>query len=216
MEGILKNFNMVNARTTSSPMNTNEKLQLDDGSRMTDQTKFRGLVGRLMYLTHTCPDIYFAVGLIFRFMHEPSQHHFGAAIRILRYLAGTKGHGLWYQRAMDFKLKVFCHSDWAGSCDDRKSTTGNVFLLGSSLVSWSSKKQPVVALSSTEAENISATSAACQAIWLKKMLEDLNQKQDQAIEIFCDNQSTTAITKNPIMHGRTKHVDIKFHTFSGI
>jgi len=129
----------------------------------------------------------------------------------LRYIAGTTGHGIWYSRVSNFILTGFTDSDWAGSTDDRKSTSGFVFNLGSGAVSWSSKKQEVVALSTSEAEYIAATSTACQAVWLRRLLADFNQEQIGATEIFCDNRSTVAMTKNPAFHGRTKHIDIRYH-----
>ncbi|KAJ8499382.1 hypothetical protein OPV22_009934 [Ensete ventricosum] len=101
--------------------------------------------------------------------------------------------------------------DWAGDLDDRKSTSGNIFSLGSGAISWSSKKQATTALSTSEAEYVAATSAACQAIWLRRLLEDLHQKQIDATEIFCDNKSTIALAKNPTFHGRTKHIEIRYH-----
>ncbi|GKE14929.1 retrovirus-related pol polyprotein from transposon TNT 1-94 [Tanacetum coccineum] len=108
-------------------------------------------------------------------------------------------------------LKGFTDSDWAGSVEDRRSTSGNCFLIGSAAVSWSSKKQATVALSSTEAEYVAATSSACQAVWLRRILCDLSEEQVEATDIFCDNQSAVMLARNPIYHGRTKHVEIKHH-----
>ena len=104
----------------------------------------------------------------------------------------------------------FTDSDWAGSLDDRRSTSGNVFMLGSSAIIWSSRKQGITALFSTEAEYVAATSSACQAVWLKRLIEDMGYFQDEPVEILCDNRSAISITKNPTMHGRTKHMDIHF------
>ncbi|XP_060195157.1 secreted RxLR effector protein 161-like [Lycium barbarum] len=139
---------MVNCKVVATPMNINEKLCHDDGTEMDNATYFRSLVGGLNYLSHTRPDIAFSVGVVSRFMHSPSKLHLGAAKRILRYIAGTTDHGIWYSKA--------------GSIDDRKSTSGFLFNLGSGAISWSSKKQEVVALSTSEAEYIAATLAACQ------------------------------------------------------
>ena len=105
----------------------------------------------------------------------------------------------------------FTDSDYAGDQDDRRSTSGYVFMLGTGAVSWSSKKQPIVTLSTTEAEFVAATACACQAIWLKKLLEELQFKEDKPTLIYCDNSSATKLSKNPVLHGRSKHIDVKYH-----
>ena len=175
---------MVNCKVAATPMNTNEKLCRDDGSEMENATYFRSLVGSLNYLSHTRPDISFSVGVISRFMPNPSKLHLGAAKRVLRYIAGTSEHGIWYFKVTNFTLTGFTDSDYAGNIDDRKSTSGFLFNLGSGAISWSSKKQEVVALSTLEAEYIEATSAACQVVWLRRLVVDFNKKQAGAIKIF--------------------------------
>ena len=109
------------------------------------------------------------------------------------------------------ELIGFTDSDYAGDQDDRKSTSGYAFMFGSAAISWSSKKQPIVTLSSTEAEFVAATSCACQAIWLRRILKELHFKQPGATKIFCDNNSTIKLSKNPVLHGRSKHIDVKFY-----
>ena len=143
---------MGNCKAAKTPLNTNEKLCLNDGAEKVDEKLFRSIVGSLMYLTHTRPDIVFAVSLISQFMHNPSKNHMGAAKRILRYVQGTSACGIRYSRGKFSNLVVYTDSDWASSADDRKSTTGYVVSLGSGAISWSSKKQQSIALSSTEAE----------------------------------------------------------------
>jgi hypothetical protein len=192
-------------------MNKNEKLVMNDDSGAADATRFRSLIGGLIYLTYTRPDITYAVGVVLRYMQTPTNHHFGAAKRILRYVAGTQGFGICYMKGDEFKLIGFSDSDWAGCADDRKSTSGFMFSLGSGAVSWISKKQPSVVLSSSEAEYVAINSAACQAVWLRRILGGLSQPQDQPTVIHCDNQSTIAMSKNPVQHGRTKHIDIRVH-----
>ncbi|XP_057785127.1 uncharacterized mitochondrial protein AtMg00810-like [Salvia miltiorrhiza] len=140
VEDLLKRFNMANCKATATPMNVSEKLQLEDGIEKAEARNFRSLVGGLIYLTHTRPDIAFTVGMMSRFMHNPTRQHFGAAKRILRYIAGTKDFGIWYSNVANFTLIGFTDSDWAGSLDDRKNTSGFVFNLGSGAVTWSSKK----------------------------------------------------------------------------
>ncbi|GKC32580.1 hypothetical protein Tco_1039874 [Tanacetum coccineum] len=144
-------------------------------------------------------------------MHRTTMHHFGEARRVLRYLAGTKNYGICFRKTKDFSLQGFTDSDWAGSIEDRKSTSDNCFVLGTGAISWSSKKQATVALSSTEAEYVAACASACQAVWLRGILSDLGQQQSRATSIKCDNQSAVMLSRNPVLHGRTKHIDIKHH-----
>nr|KYP33371.1 Retrovirus-related Pol polyprotein from transposon TNT 1-94 [Cajanus cajan] len=135
-----------------------------------------------------------------------------AAKQVLRYLKGTTEFGIFYRKGGDNELLAYTDSDYEGDLDDRKSTSGYVFLLCSAAVSWSSKKQPIVSLSTIEAEFISAASCACQAIWLKRVLEKLCGMQNQATTvIYCDSRSAIELSKNPVMHGRSKHIDVRFH-----
>ena len=202
---------MVNCETAITPMNTNEKLQREDGTERGDEKLFRSLVGGLNYLTHSRPDIAYSVSVVSRYMHSPSRQHLGAAKRILKYVAGTTSWGVWYEPKEVFKLVGHTDNGWAGSLDDRMSTSGSVFSLGSGAVTWSSKKQETVALSSSEAEYVAAGAAAKQAIWLRKMLKDLCCNQEEATIVWCDNQSAIAITKNPSFHARTKHIEVQHH-----
>lgn len=208
---LVKKFNMSNCEKALTPMNINEKLQREDGTEQADARLYRSLVGGLNYLTHTRPDIAFSVSVVSRYMHNPTKQHFGAAKRILRYVAGTIDYGMWYSSSSTFKLIGFTDSDWAGSLDDRKSTSGNCFSFGSGVVTWSSKKQETVALSSSEAEYGAASAASRQALWLRKLLADFDFVQSEATEIFCDNRSAIAMAKNPAFHGRTKHIDVQHH-----
>ncbi|KAI3721795.1 hypothetical protein L2E82_32813 [Cichorium intybus] len=211
VEDTLKRFNMQGCKIASTPMNINEKLRSEDETGLTDASVYRSLVGRLIYLTHSRPDICFAVGVLSRFMHRPTRHHFGAAKRVPHYLAGTREYGIWFCESKDFGLKGYTDSDWAGSMDDMRSTSGNCFILGKSAVSWSSKKQNSVALSSTEAEYVAAAAASCQAVWLRRILTDLGYEQVTATNIKCDNRSAVMLARNPVHHSRTKHIDIKHH-----
>ncbi|XP_016549467.1 secreted RxLR effector protein 161-like [Capsicum annuum] len=140
---------------------------------MDDARSFRILVGGLIYLTHTRPDIVFSVGVISRFMQQSSKVHFGAAKRVLRYIAGTMDYGIWYSQVSNFRLCGFTDSDYVGSLDDRQSISAHVSTLGSGVVTWSSKKQATTTLSTLEAEYFAATSATYQAIWLRRMLAEL-------------------------------------------
>ncbi|KAD4179777.1 hypothetical protein E3N88_28368 [Mikania micrantha] len=208
---LLKKCGMEKCKSVTTPMNPHDKFTIVDGGENADGYTYRSLVGGLIYVTHTRPDIAFAVGIVSRFMHSPSVYHFGAAKRILRYLAGTFNYGIWYGRIEEVKLHGYTDSDWAGSCEDMKSLSANVFFIGTGAVSWTSKKQAVVALSTTESEYIAAALGACQAVWLRKMLKELHQEQDTSTPIKCDNRSAIFLSKNQGFHSRTKHISIKFH-----
>ncbi|XP_044501636.1 secreted RxLR effector protein 161-like [Mangifera indica] len=151
-------------------MNMNEKLQLEDGIEEANAKSFRSLVEGLIYLTEIRPDIAFSVGIISRFMQSPTKHHLGATKRILRYIVGTTNYGIWYTQVSNFSLCGFTDSYWASLLDDRKSTSSSVFNLGLGAITWSSRKQDTITLSSSEVEYVTTSSAACQAVWLKEFL----------------------------------------------
>ena len=144
-------------------------------------------------------------------MSSPLRHHLGAAKRMPKYVSRTLDHGIWYEATEALSLIGYSDSEWAGSLEDQRSTTGNVFMLGTGPISWCSKKQSVTALSTTEAEYLAATSATYQVVWLRRLLDDIGVIQSNPTPIFCDNISTIAIAKNPNHNGRTKHIVIKFH-----
>uniref|UniRef100_A0A5B7B4M6 Retrovirus-related Pol polyprotein from transposon TNT 1-94 n=1 Tax=Davidia involucrata TaxID=16924 RepID=A0A5B7B4M6_DAVIN len=210
-EAILKKFGMSGCKPMATPLVVNEKLMKEDGEKKVDATLYRSLVGNLLYLTATRPDIMFAASLLSRFMNSPSQIHLGAAKRVLRYVRGTTSFGIKYSRGFELKLKGYCDSDWGGCVDDMKSTSGYAFSLGSGVFSWASKKQQSVAQSSAEAEYISAAMATSQVIWLRRIMEDIGETQEEGTELFCDNKSAIAMAKNPVYHSRTRHIAIKHH-----
>ena len=140
-----------------------------------------------MYLTSTRPDIVYAVCMISRYMKYPTEKHLNAARWILHYVRGTFDLGVFYKKGDDSKLVGYTNSDYIGDIDDRKSTSGSIFMMSSRVICWSSKKQPIVTLSTREAEFVATTACSCQAIWLREMLEILNQKQPGTTVIYCDN-----------------------------
>ena len=164
-----------------------------------------------MYLTPTRPDIQDSVSLISRYMENPTELHHLDAKRILRYLQGTRDFGLFYKKGEKSSMIGYIDSDYVGDQDDRKSTSSYVLMFGKSAISWSPKKQPIVTLSSTEAEFVASTSCACQAIWIRRMLDELLIKQNQPTKIYCDNTSTIKLSKNTVLHGRSKHIDVKYY-----
>ena len=164
-----------------------------------------------MYLTASRPDIMLAVGLVARYQAAPKQNHLLAVKRIFRYLQGIVQFGLWYPKGKIFTLTAYTDADWARCVDDRKSTSGGAFYLGKSLVAWLSKKHTSISLSTAEAEYITATTCCTQVLWLKKTLQDMKVSIDEPISIKCDNTSAMSISKNPILHSKTKHIPIKYH-----
>eukprot|EP00253_Pinus_taeda_P007600 PITA_07600 len=182
---VLERFHMQECKATITPTVMGLKLTKEDNSKDFDHSLYKSIVGSLMFFTTTRPDIMYVVSLISRFMERPKEAHWQAAKRIL--------------------------SDWAGSVDDPKSTSGYVFHMSSGAILWASKKQPIVALSTAEAEYVAATAEACQAVWMKRMLRSLGQEQAKGTVIYCDNSSAIALSKNSVFHKRTKHIDIRFH-----
>ncbi|KAL4179339.1 hypothetical protein AMTRI_Chr13g119570 [Amborella trichopoda] len=164
---------------------------MDDGTTKGNEKLFKSIIGGLIYLTHTHPDIMFLVNLVSRLMHNP-----------------TDNYGIWYKPVLNFQLVGFTDSDWAGFVDDRKNTRGYVFNLGSGAVS---KKQATTTLSSSEAEYIVVTTTISQAVWMKRILEDLQLVQGHETDIYCDNKATISMTKNLVFHERTKHIELRRH-----
>ena len=192
-------------------MEVGVKIGKNDGSTMVNQTLFRSLVGGLLYLTTTRPDLTYAVSFLSRFMESPKDVHWELGKRILRYVVGTINYGLHYYPVQNLNLTGYSDSDLGGDVDTCKSTSGYVFSISSSAISWSSKKQSIVALSTTESEYVALASAGCQARWLKSILEEMGQVQEGPTKLFCDNKSTICLSKNPMFHSKSKHIKIKFH-----
>jgi len=190
---LLKKFKIEDCKEAATPIATN---CLMDGS--------------LVYLTASRPNIQFGVCLCARFQSNPKESHFKAAKQILKYLKGTTNVGLWYPNESNIVLSGFSDSNYAGCKLDKKSTSGTCHLLGSSLISWNSKKQACVVLSTVEAEYIAAGHACAQSIWLKHQLMDYGVKLEK-VPLYCDNTSAINLTKNPIQHSKTKHIEIRHH-----
>jgi len=164
-----------------------------------------------LYLTHTRPDLSFAVGLVARFLQNPRESHWKAAKRILRYVRGTIQFGIHYSAKATPLLVGFTDSDWAGDPDDRKSTAGYVFTLGSGPITWACKKQAAISLSSAEAEYRGAVEASKEALWLRQILSELGFEQQHPTTLWCDNQSAIQLCKDPVQHQRSKHIELHMH-----
>ena len=207
---LLKRFNMNSTASKNTPMSTTTVLDRDEDGKTVDTKLFRGMIGSLLYLTASRPDIMFSVCLCARYQSNPKESHLKAVKRIMRYLKGTVDFGLFYSKSSTFDLISYSDADFAGSKSDRKSTSGTCHMLGHSLVSWFSKKQNCVSLSTTEAEYIAASLACTQVIWMKQTLKDFGLKFENTT-ILCDNTSAINLSKNPILHSRTKHIQIRHH-----
>ena len=207
---LLKRFKMDECKPIKTPMPTNGHPNLDEGGNPVDQTLYRSMIGSLLYLTASRPDIMFSVCMCARFQASPKETHLIAVKRILRYLKHTPSIGLWYPKGALFELIGYSDSDYAGCKVDRKSTSGGCHLLGRSLVSWSSKKQNSVALSTAEAEYIAAGACCAQILYMKQTLLDYGVVLEK-VPLLCDNESAVKLANNPVQHSRTKHIDIRHH-----
>uniref|UniRef100_A0A2N9IGZ9 Integrase catalytic domain-containing protein n=1 Tax=Fagus sylvatica TaxID=28930 RepID=A0A2N9IGZ9_FAGSY len=208
---LLSKAGLTDSKTVSTPLELNVKLNTTDGEPLSDATLYRQLVGSLIYLTVTRPDLAYAVHLVSQFMSAPRSTHYAAVLRILRYIKGTLFHGLHFSAQSSLELRAYADADWAGDPTDRRSTTGYCFLLGSSLISWRSKKQSVVARSSTEAEYRALADATSELLWLRWLLADMGAPQTTSTPIHCDNRSAIHIAHNDVFHERTKHIEIDCH-----
>ncbi|KAK2374044.1 secreted RxLR effector protein [Trifolium repens] len=179
-----------------------------------DSTMFRQMVGSLRYLCNSRPDICYSVSVISKFMHDPRKPHLVATKRIFRYIKGTVDFGLLFPIGRSSEACEFIgysDSDWCGDLTDRRSTSGYVFMFNGAAILWCTKKQEVTALSSCEAEYIAGTFAACQALWLDSVMRELKCEVGKPLTLMIDNKSAISLTKNPISHERSKHIDTKFH-----
>jgi hypothetical protein len=219
IEDVLKTYNMQDCKPASTPFDSSTKLTRVEGAERDVELaeRYQSLVGSLMYaMLGTRPDIAYAVGKLSRYFANPQQSHWIAAKHVLRYLKGTtdlalKVGGIPTRGRFGTEVVGYVDSDYAGSLDDRRSTTGYVFKIGDGAVSWSSKRQPTVALSTTEAEYMATTQAGKEALWYRSFLEDIGIPQHTPTIIHNDNQGSLSLAKNPVFHTRTKHIDVQHH-----
>ncbi|KAK1414596.1 hypothetical protein QVD17_30343 [Tagetes erecta] len=204
-QDLLKRFNMANSAELSTPAEYGITAHKDTTGQDVEANIFRSLVGSLMYLCATRPDITYSVSLISKYMEKPKRSHWEMAKRILRYIKGTLNQGLIYKRNETFMLQGYCDSNYGGDPDDGRSTGGYMFKMGDSIISWQSKKQNVVALSSTEAEYMALCAAGCQALWLRGILDQLLQKQMKS----CPRDQEADILTKALQVGRFRELKIK-------
>ncbi|GJZ28776.1 hypothetical protein Tco_0573423 [Tanacetum coccineum] len=186
------------------------KLDQDIQGKAVDLTHYRGMVGTLMYLTASRPDLTFVVCMCARYPANPTEKHFHAVKRIFKYLRGTVNRGLWNPKDSSIALTAHADADHAGCQDTRRSTSGCMQLLGDRLVSWSLKRQKSVAISSTEAEYIALSGCCAQVLWMRSHLTDYGLRFNK-IPMYCDNKSAIALCCNNVQHSQSKHIDIRFY-----
>jgi hypothetical protein len=219
---LLQKAGLSDAKPVSSPITTSANLALGDSPPFEHPVKYRQVVGALQYATLTRPDITYAVNKVCQFMQSPTENHWSAVKRILRYLKGTVSHGLLIQQhspqvlhayadSSFNHLSAFSDADWAGDPDDRRSTGGYAIYLGSNLVSWSARKQKTVSRSSTESEYKALADAVTELTWLQSILRELHVPIRSSPTLWCDNLGATYLSANPVFHARTKHVEVDFH-----
>lgn len=208
---IISEVGLLCAKPCGSPMEQNHRLAHDEGPLFEDPERYRRLVGRLIYLVVTRPDLAYSVHILSQFLQAPHVAHWEAVVRIVRYLKGTPGQGVLLRADSNLSLQGWCDSDWAACPIMRRSMSGWLVFLGGSPISWKTKKQHTVSLSSAEAEYRSMKAITCELKWLKGLLLSLGIQHPQAIALFCDSQSAIHIANNPVFHERTKHIEVDCH-----
>jgi hypothetical protein len=213
-QDLLKRFGMKDAKPAKTPMGTDGHLDLNKRGKSVDQKAYRPMIGLLLYLCASRPNIMLSVCMCARFQSDPKECHLVVVKRILRYLVSTHCIGIWYPKGATFDLIGYSDSDYAGCKVDRKSTSKTCQFLGRSLVSWSSKKQTSVALSTVEAKYVAAGQCCAQLLWMRQTLWNFGYNLSE-VPLLCDNESAICLADNPVEHSRTKHIDIRHHFLRG-
>ncbi|KAK9078942.1 hypothetical protein SSX86_003001 [Deinandra increscens subsp. villosa] len=208
---LLQRTGLSQCKPLSTPVSSGQQLSKHTGVLLPDPSEYRSTVGALQYLVLTRPEIAYAVNKASQFLQNPTDRHWIAVKRILRYLKGTITHGLCIRRSRNLTLHAYADADWAGCPDDRRSTTGYCVFLGPNLISWSSKKQHTVARSSTESEYRALAHTAAELRWIMSLLSELRVSLSFPPTLWCDNIGATYLAANPILHQRTKHLEIDLH-----
>nr|GEX21029.1 retrovirus-related Pol polyprotein from transposon TNT 1-94 [Tanacetum cinerariifolium] len=206
----LKKYSFDSCDPVDSPMVEKSKLDKDKEGKTADPSHYHGMIGTLLYLKASRPDLQFAICMCARYQASPTEKHLHAVIRIFRYLRGTINRGLWYLKDSSITLTAFADADHAGCQDTHRSTFGSMQFLGDRLVSWSSKRQKGAAISSMKAGYIALSGYYAQVLWIRSQLNDYGLGFNK-IPMYCDNKSAIALCCNNVQHSRSKHIDIRFH-----
>lgn len=212
---IISETGLLGSKPADFPMEQNHRLALATGKELEDGEKYRRLIGRLVYLAITRPDLAYSVHILSQFMQSPREEHWEAALRVVRYLKKCPSQGILLSSDSALQLEGWCDSDWASCPLTRRSLTGWFVLLGTTPVSWKTKKQHTVSRSSAEAKYRSMAALTCELKWLKQLLLDLGVEHKQGMNMFCDSQYALHIANNPVFHERTKHIEADCHFHSG-
>ena len=204
----------LGCKPADTPMDPNKKPNRNEDSSPVDKERYQRLVGKLIYLSHTRPDIAYSVSVVSQHMNNPSENHLEAVNRILRYLKMTPGRGLLFKRSEKREVEIYTDASWAGELTDRRSTTGYCSFVWGNLVTWRSKKQAVVSRSSAESEYRALALGICEGMWLQRLLRELKVETKDTVKMFSDSQAAINIAKNPVHHDRTKHIEIDRHFIS--
>ena len=212
---MLKEADVLGGKIAKTPLEEGYKVlregEVEENQLFEDAKLYRKMVGKLIYLTITRPDICFAVNQVSQHMQAPKVHHWKMVDRILRYLSGTTGQGVWMGCNGSTEVVGYCDADWAGDRVDRRSTTGYCTFIGGNLVTWKSKKQKVISCSSAEAEYRAMLKLTNELVWIKGILKHLEIEQATPMTMHCDNQAAIHIASNSVFHERTKHIEVDCH-----
>ncbi|CAM8938019.1 unnamed protein product [Rhodiola kirilowii] len=208
---IISETGLLGSKPAEFPMEQHHRLALAAGKHLVDPERYRRLVGRLIYLGVTRPDLAYSVHILSQFMQQPREEHWEAALRVVRYLKKNPGQGILLHANSKLILEGWCDSDWASCPLTRRSLSGWFVFLGSSPISWKTKKQPTVSRSSAEAEYRSMASITCELKWLKQLLGELGVQHKEGMRLYCDSKSALYIAQNPVFHERTKHIEADCH-----
>ncbi|CAM8988557.1 unnamed protein product [Rhodiola kirilowii] len=208
---LLEEHRLTDCKPAKTPMQTKHQLGLSTAPDLVDSLHYRRLVGKLIYLTITRPDLAYPVHILSQFMQKPTEEHLTAALRVLRYVKAAPAQGIFFPSNSDLQLRAFCDADWAACPLTRRSITGHCVMLGPSIISWKTKKQPVVSRSSAQSEYRSMAVVCCELTWLARLIGDMGVLISPEIPLFCDNKAAIHIAHNPVFHERTKHVELDCH-----
>ncbi|KAL0360589.1 UNVERIFIED_CONTAM: Retrovirus-related Pol polyprotein from transposon RE1 [Sesamum radiatum] len=211
IKDIIADTSLSNAKAATTPLPPVIKFSTTAENQLLNPESYRRLIGRLLYLSFSRPDISHATQQLSQYMQTPCQQHWNATLHLVKYLKGTPCIGLFFPAEANFSLKAYSDADWAACVDTRRSLTGYFIFLGSALISWKTKKQSTVSRSTAEAEYRSMGTTVCELTWIFNLLQDLNITIPTPIPFLCDNRAALHIVANPVFHERTKHLEIDCH-----
>lgn len=208
---IVAEAGLLGCHPAGSPMDQNHRLSLSTSSFLPDPERYRRLVGRLIYLAATRPDLTYAVHILSQYMHSPREDHWDAALKVVRYLKGTLGQGIVLDATTPLHITGWCDSDYASCPLARRSLTGWMVQLGTSPISWKTKKQDTVSRSSAEAEYRAMAALTQELLWFRSILIEFGLPHKGPMTVLCDNKAAIHISSNPVFHERTKHIEVDLH-----